>query len=382
MCADCTDHEPEEPTINCHHCDGVIDPSDIEYETHNGDPCCEPCFDVSYYICACCLNVIRRRWGVMTTPHGDPYCPDCFDTNYTYCSNCEYAVGRDVVRVIDDSFYCESCAAEETGVIHTYSENVLGHLTADDPDGYGMLYGVELEVEVPNGRTKRKELAEHVYDMFKDHAILKEDGSLDCGFEIVTKPSPMAKHKEFFAKLSADKVCRRYLRSYDTATCGMHVHISRNGLTPLQIGKMQVFLHEPNNHDFIRAIAQRDPEEWADIKKPKKITDKDDKSRYTALNLRPRHTVELRIFKGTLKATSIAKNLEFAEALVRWCSAATAGISEVTNCKKFCAWVESHSYEWPALVAYLRYIDHLPSRPASPVLTATFQDNFLTEATA
>lgn len=143
----------------------------------------------------------------------------------------------------------------------------------------------------------------------------------------------------------------------------MHVHISRAPLTTLQIGKMQVFLHNPGNEAFIHCIAQRNPNEWAEIASTKKHGDAkrgENESRYTALNLQNRHTVEMRIFRGTIDAREVFKNIEFCDALVRWCAPSVAGVNECRRWQCFAYWVHARRKDYPHLVEYLRANEYLP----------------------
>lgn len=60
---------------------------------------------------------------------------------------------------------------------------------------------------------------------------IKCDGSLDDGMEIVTHPMSLDYHLEKFCwdALTARAIKLGY-RSHQTSTCGLHVHVSRDGL--------------------------------------------------------------------------------------------------------------------------------------------------------
>jgi hypothetical protein len=122
----------------------------------------------------------------------------------------------------------------------------------------------------------------------------------------------------------------------------MHVHVSRASLTPLQIGKLVVFLNAPENSAFITTIAQRDAGGYCKRKADKgKLTGlaacalaRDD--RYEALNLIPPHTVEFRIFKGTTRRDRAIKNIEFCAALCEYTETASLQSLRYTD---FLAWL-------------------------------------------
>ena len=58
-------------------------------------------------------------------------------------------------------------------------------------------------------------------------ALCKHDGSLENGFEIVTAPATLSVHKDRWAKF-CEKNYADSLSSWNTATCGMHVHVGQS----------------------------------------------------------------------------------------------------------------------------------------------------------
>src|SRR5690606_8719763 len=109
-------------------------------------------------------------------------------------------------------------------------------------------------------------------ELGSDFVMLKEDGSLDHGFEIVTAPCDPAVHRERWAPFLKEYPKRRDLRSWNTHTCGVHIHVTRDALSALQLGKMLVFVNDPKHKLFIEFIASRDTEEWAKLRE-KKLSD-------------------------------------------------------------------------------------------------------------
>jgi hypothetical protein len=229
-----------------------------------------------------------------------------------------------------------------------------------------IFYGIELEVECGQ-RSSRSEPAESVAADMEGYALLKDDGSLSNGFEIVTAPASMEVHQERFgAWLDTTPAKTLHLRSFDTSTCGLHIHVSRAPLTQLQIGKMQCFLHNTANQRLLNTIAQRDSNEYARRTYPKKVTDKPTDERYVALNLCNYSTVELRIFKGTLNKQSFMKSLEFTHALVNYTKTGVASIKDAVEGHKLLEWIQEpvRASTYKNLIAFL--IKHnYPLRPVS-----------------
>jgi hypothetical protein len=100
---------------------------------------------------------------------------------------------------------------------------------------------------------------------------------------------------------------------------------------------------------------QRNPERWARIDPNKKVSDggKINPNRYEAINLQNRHTVEFRLFKGTLKRESFFRSLEFVDALVHFCMPANNGIADCIGLDKFFAHVDKNKKQYPNLHTFV-----------------------------
>ena len=123
--------------------------------------------------------------------------------------------------------------------------------------------------------------------------------------------------------------------------CGIHVHMSRKAFTDVHLFKFLKFFFE--NHDFMYIISQRDNYstqrscQWGKrrgrkdqktlLKKTKEKGTGDHGNRFTAVNLESPGTYEVRIFRGTLKASSFMKNVEFCKAAYDFTG--SSGISHV-----------------------------------------------------
>src|ERR1039458_407034 len=184
------------------------------------------------------------------------------------------------------------------------------------PIGRPPYFGVELEVEstldmlVPS--------AKQTGEIFDDFAIIKRDGSLRCGFEICTRPASFKEHcaqwKRFFA--ASGQIPIQIMDS-----CGLHVHCSRRGLSDLTVAKIVCFINAYHNRRFIRCIAGRSENNYAQIKK-KKLTNASvwTGDRYEAVNIGRCETIEFRMFRGTLDEATFFKALEFCDAMRAFCS--------------------------------------------------------------
>ena len=114
-------------------------------------------------------------------------------------------------------------------------------------------------------------------------------------------------------------------RSYNTESCGMHVHMSKNAFTGLHLYKFtRMFYHNPA---FILRMSRRKSvrfNQWSkcslgdeSIVKIAK-NEQQNYSRYSALNVQRRSTVECRIFRGTLAPAGFYANMEFLHGLYNY----------------------------------------------------------------
>jgi hypothetical protein len=186
----------------------------------------------------------------------------------------------------------------------------------------GRSLGVELEVERRDDSTQDlHDIARALLEagngtgarqMFAEH-----DGSLNDGFELISQPMGLDGHRVLWSHVLNSSAVRE-LRSHDTTTCGLHVHVTRAGLSRLQIAKAVVFLNDPRNEQFIRAIARRYGNGYCKLKNVRMGGAASSHDRYEMLNLTSSRTVEFRLFRGTLRAGTVLACIEFAHALLEW----------------------------------------------------------------
>lgn len=281
---------------------------------------------------------------------------DAFDENGRQC----------VVHEDDDDFeydddneeyYHVNYSPPEDRVIGNYhSSKGLQKPQASDWTRLKRRYiGVELEVETLDGdRTGRAKRLHTLInnDEFGNRVFFENDGSLNSGFEIISQPMGLDKHRDLWQWLKT-KDAVRGLRSHSTTTCGLHVHISKDGLSKLQIAKIVSFINDPDNEELIRAVARRYAEGYCRIKNKKIGQAAYSEDRYEAVNITPRKTIEFRIFKGSLKYESVMAAIQFANAVVDFCGRSTTSIREL-KADKFLDFIRSdESGDTDVLVPYI-----------------------------
>ena len=229
--------------------------------------------------------------------------------------------------------------------------------------------GVELEFEPKNPRDAQN-LMDRTFEILQDFVVIKQDNSLLHGFEICSRPASLEFHKEkwveFFEKVVPDlqtfyllgRPCNQKFER-----CGMHVHINREPLSLLQIGKMVAFLHKKENYDFIKRIAGRESNSYCNYKFYRGFKDAKPEhyrvlNRKVGINLHNDKTVEIRIFKGTTDIKTFFKNLEFCEALTRFTFPGHTKIQDSTKQQNFIDFIYETPDYYPNLIAFLEPDPH------------------------
>lgn len=277
------------------------------------------CAQSSWECMLCCARFRNETTHATVTIRGDDYM--CCELCLSHCCPC--AECENISHLPHGETTCYDCRDAR---VRNYSYKPKAKFLQLPNEKSPSLYmGVEVEVdrtELPNlhgdyikksGLNDRKEF------------YCKSDGSLACGFEIVSHPASykwwMSEPLAFFAELT-----KFGYRSYNTDTCGMHVHVSRSFFTQLEVFKLLEFCAV--NPRFILKMSRRKTatmmNQWANpmgdskgnLERTKNGNDHDD--RYKAVNLENEHTVEFRFFRGTLNTDSFKLNLAFVYTLCQY----------------------------------------------------------------
>lgn len=297
-------------------------------------------------------------------------CEDCFDENYHLCedtdeyhhqNNCYHHEDDDCYRTYppasDDNYdEDEDEDYDNTGLLHGWSASCahLAHDKSFTPSSGGdFTMGIELEVEASGKRNSALTDCNEHFNKGMLYAMFKRDGSLDDvhGFEIVTAARRLPDHIDKFKAWQPEN-----LECWDAGHCGMHVHIDSRAFTPLSLGKFLMLYNQDSNMGFIRGIAGRHPSKDDGARQyargigpkgtvsPSKIKHAEENdSRYTMVNVTNLtgseqsrlgvcvgrdskgnySTVEVRIFRGTLRKERLLAQIEFAHASVMFCRSAS-----------------------------------------------------------
>lgn len=319
----------------------------------------------SFSGCECCgesfpIGDLADAYG------GELVCESCRDNSYewsdyhdawVHCDNIRRAIDQDGARCVihmdaddfeyddDRELYIHVDYIRERHVIQGYhSSKGAFEFRADDwCRQFNRYMGVELEVE---GHTRNPEEAARAIHqsvnggVFGRHVFFERDGSLSSGFEMITHPQSLPAHRELFTFLR-DPALVRGLRSHRTTTCGLHVHVSRSGLSNLTIARAVTFVNDPGNDAFITAIARRYSTSFCKVVEKEVETAHLSADRYEAINLTGRDTIEFRIFRGSLKYEAVISAIEFSHAILEYCARPETS-SSALNAHAFLAYCATH----------------------------------------
>jgi hypothetical protein len=299
-----------------------------------GDNRCESCTQAfyeenggarNYSTCQSCDDIFHNDNG--SWYNDSLYCQTCHDNYVWTCSYC------DEEQWDGNGHDCESDEDNDNGSIHSYSYRPSPYFF-----GAGQYHlGFELEVEARNG--SRYEGAEMAQSDLGSHAYMKDDGSLSDGFEIVTHPHTLEAYQKEFNWEFIPRLKREGFRSWNTNTCGLHVHVSRTafgtGETPWRRADRDQIILKRQAHELrfmkliydnqrqVERIAGRSGNHYATFGDKGKLVEKvkfgsQSNGRYSAINTENDATLEVRVFKGSLRKERVLSALEFVAASVEY----------------------------------------------------------------
>lgn len=283
MCSDCSTWEHE----------------DNSYRDDHDNSICQSCAD-NYYSCVECDNITHVDNCHYEESSGDNYCQECWR-------------GRDTNRVIKDYGY----KPREYAFDKMAWENTT-------------FLGIELELECNSNHSPLEKAGEVLAWLekhgHKDKVYIKEDGSLQNGFEIVFMPTTLkAFHKKFPMRSFLRYLQDLKLTSHNKGTCGLHVHLSKNGLgstdreRDLSDYKGKLFFYRCQW--YLKRFSARadgdkdDPWHYCKFDASEPSRGKNEYGHFSAYNTKAsRHTSEIRIFRGTLIYDRFLASLQFSDA--------------------------------------------------------------------
>lgn len=317
--------------------------------------------DDDYFECYWCNNYHHNDY--VNHIDGETYCERCVDRHRFYCDNCDsnYWEGDD--HDCDDDY--------ESGVIHDYSYKPRPYFFPPKeraPDNR-LYFGIELEVEATRG--ERLSCAEEVQNSLGERVYLKYDGSLSNGFEIVTHPHTLEAFRKDFAFDKFASFRRSGLRSWDTTTCGLHVHVSRDAfgipydsrtdnysehITSRQTHEVRFMKLIYDNETQVCKLAGRKSgyAHFGDKGNLMRKAREQGYDRHVAVNTENDSTLEVRIFKGSLRPERVLGAIEFVHAGVEYTrDLKVNGKNRALSWLAFCGYVHANQDRYSNLYALM-----------------------------
>lgn len=270
-----------------------------------------------------------------TVQGGRIVCPSC-SRRYLRCAECGTMVPEEDATSDGRDTLCWGCRAARRGrPIHPYSYKPRPLFRKAQGEGDGSLVlGIELEMD---GVDPLPAIARIQERYGEEWFYFKHDSSLGSGAELVTHPiSPFVlfgdEGREMWSHVCRSAV-QEGLRSHDTNTCGLHVHVNRDFFGEGGVARVmaeskmiEVFsrFHEP-----LAIFSRRRPEQlahWARrsevptcsggwLEQARLSSEHAHRMRYLDVNVLNAATIEVRMFRGTLKTGTLLATLQFVAGL-------------------------------------------------------------------
>lgn len=363
VCNDCINYSGN--YSRCYYCDELINTNNYDsyITTTNDNIYCRDCLECgrAFYCDDCGEYYDAERYEYYETNDGRTICENCRYNNYVTCDDCGEIFHIDDAIYNDDAdaYYCNDCydrlyfnynnvntdVDEITGNINDYTNAnaVRGYHDAprdfikrcasyENINDCKLFYGVELETSADNYDTQKNASC---YIAKNLNCIIENDSSV-CGYpmELISDPQTINKWDERREKISKifNDMINANITSHNNNTCGLHVHVSRDGLGNTSAEQERVInniiLIIENFKQNIIKLTRRDAsqlERWAqfisdcngdDLRDLEKIKKCDKSGRYQALNLRNYNTIEFRIFRGTLNVETFYATLHLVNNII------------------------------------------------------------------
>lgn len=362
---DCCEYDGEfyhsDCLVRCDHCDEILGTqSDYDGQTvmtrYGDELWCENCVDTWAFYCEHCdTNYYDNdydAYDVYDDNHWETWCGSCTDNNAFRCEECGEYYSWDYES--NNSYICDNCykryCEDNEEYIWDYhtKPNPIFHETKSESEMniINPYIGIELEID-KGGRDNDN--AGNIWEVAygtRDNSIeptllyMKDDGSINNGFEIISQPCTYNYHIESFpwGGIMSEAKDMGY-RSHDTSTCGLHMHINRNffgndstsqhaviarivyfcemfydeivKFSRRKAGQLHWTKSYCNSHNINPKTKYKNP---SDIQKGYRDY-RDDCDRYRIVNLNNTNTIEFRIFRGTLKYSTFKATLQFVQTL-------------------------------------------------------------------
>ena len=389
--------------VSCFGCNTEI-PVDDSLTITSGEIVCNDC----YYSCWRCewSSTEDDNWHYV---EDNRWCDDCYCDNAFTCERCDncYDNNRTSQYEIDNcAWWCEYCTNDianwcdecevyssdscwrcegesNKGVIHNYSYKPNPIFNGKSSDNLFMGFELEIELNSIDGRQLDMAVAGVEPLEQADTCYLKSDSSIrGTGFELVTHPHTLTAYEQATPLWNYIELLRTEYggRSWDTDSCGLHVHVSRQAFKSTAHLHRFLWLVYRNPKEMMKLAGRKNSRyaQFSDVYKqdewgiPRfslrdKLNRRDYTERYSAVNTLNDYTIELRFFRGNMKREGIMSALELCHAGVEYTR--NLNVSDVRlgalEWEWFNDWVDTHNGIYPNLYVRMSKVrnTNLDNRP-------------------
>ena len=342
----------------CQYCENIYTSNDDWYNVDD-QSWCESCWENESFTCNRCDYCVNSNRDGGTNVGDEYWCEDCVSNNATYCDECDeyYLDGRG----------CENCGGGD-GRVHQYSykPNPIFHGGNDN----NLYMGFELEMSYGDESDNYRSTIPDVLPLEQaDVCYLKSDSSIEgWGYELVTHPHTLGAYERANNLWNYIESCRtKGARSWDTTSCGLHVHVSRTAFKSGAHTHRFLSLIYRNPREMMKLAGRKNsryarfddvykPDEWGipQFNLRDKVHAGGFTERMSAVNTNNDYTLELRFFRGNMKREGIMSALELSHASVEYTR--NMSVSDVKlgmlKWEWFADWVATNNGLYPNL--YLR----------------------------
>ena len=324
---------------------------------------CFSCLRAETIICQDCGE---RIWADANAGDDNtPLCQRCYDRHYTTCEDCGRVIPQDDAYYESDDDYearCYHChwRRADQRVIHDYYYKPEPIFRGNG----SRFFGVELEVDDAGESNSNAAKILNTANSGEERVYIKHDGSLNQGFKIVSHPMTLDYHlREMPWAEVLNEAKRMGYRSHQSGSCGLHVHLNRTAFGSTEMEQDEViarilYFFEKHWEELLKFSRRthKQLKQWANrygLKEhPQEILNhaKGDQEWYTCVNLTNYHTIEFRMFRGTLKLNSLLATLQL---LDRICDVALSFTDEEIKNMSWTTFVAGCAH-LPELVQYLK----------------------------
>lgn len=249
---------------------------------------------------------------------------------------------------------CIKCSFKPRVVINNYSfKPVPIFFKAPDEDTTNLFFGVENEISFKSiNREDKEDIITNL--LANNFWYFKTDSSIANGYECVTHPGSL-KYWQTCAK-DDFKQMFNMLSIRPHSSCGLHIHMPKDAFTNAHLFKFGFFI--TNEIEFFSKLAGRKPNSYCcldstDAIIKKAIDKKGTSGRYTAVNTKPEHTVEVRLFSGKVTFEAMLHDVECLAALYDFTQ--KARVADITKAK-FIEFVRSNAEGYSTLIKNTAFI--------------------------